>query len=189
MSININHAHRPSLICRWYCDAEGRLACVWELEFPPPPAGSGRRLLPRLPNLTPRRVPASVCDGGSRKGSKGNAVRAFGCHAAAAPATVGGEPATENATGDVNAPGKAVAGEDPRARRPATSRGHTRTHRAGCPGVASWPTALVLAGTVSSGPVRGDGWTCAASRILPIGTDQKLQSASARFDAAGPSRL
>ena len=32
--------------------------------------------------------------GGSRKGSKGNAVRAFEHNAAAAPATVSGEPST-----------------------------------------------------------------------------------------------
>ncbi len=52
-------------------------------------------------------------------------------NAAAAPATVSGEPKTNKPLGR-NAPGKAVRGGDPRARRPAIIRGHARKRRAGC---------------------------------------------------------
>ena len=40
-----------------------------------------------------------------------------------------------HATGSFTAPGKAVEGGDPRARRSATGNGHARARRAGCPGV------------------------------------------------------
>jgi hypothetical protein len=47
-----------------------------------------------------------ISGGGSRKGSKGNAVRAHAHNAAAAPATVSGEPSTDSATGSVLLPGR-----------------------------------------------------------------------------------
>ena len=73
--------------------------------------------------------------GGSRKGSKGNAVHVLARNPAAAPATVSGELATEMPLEGRKASGKAVESDDPQARRPATSSGHTRTHWAGCPDV------------------------------------------------------
>jgi hypothetical protein len=56
-------------------------------------------------------------------------------NAAAAPATVSDEPTTINTTGVID-PGKVVEGNDPRARKPATSHGHARKRRAGCPEVS-----------------------------------------------------
>jgi hypothetical protein len=101
MTNNIRHARsneRPRLLCRWSCDAEGRLACVWKLEFPP---GSAvvRDASFRAANLTPCEAPASIRNGGSRKGSKGNAVRVERRNAVAAPATVSGELATSTPLG------------------------------------------------------------------------------------------
>jgi hypothetical protein len=55
--------------------------------------------------------------------------------AAAAPATVSGEPSTGIATGSFAAPGKAVEGGDTRARTSATSNGSRASAQAGCPGV------------------------------------------------------
>ena len=52
--------------------------------------------------------------------------------AAAAPATVSGESVVNCHW--VLGPGKATADSDPRARRPAVSRGHTRAYRSGCIG-------------------------------------------------------
>jgi len=49
--------------------------------------------------------------GGSRKGSKGNAVRALAHNAVAAPATVSGEPSTHYHWELVS--GKGVGGDDP----------------------------------------------------------------------------
>ena len=84
---------------------------------------------------------ARIGAGGSRQGSKGNAVRApvfVSAHnAAAAPATVSGEPPSNQATRISNGPGKAGGDSDPRARRSATGNGHARARRAGCPGESS----------------------------------------------------
>jgi hypothetical protein len=124
---------RRLLVCRWHRDADGRLSSVWERDTLGPDTDPLPQDLPRL--LTHFTSSASMGLGGSRKGSIGNAVRALGRHAAAAPATVSGEPATEKATWRCESPGKAVKGGDPQARRPATSRGHARTHWAGCPDV------------------------------------------------------
>jgi hypothetical protein len=79
--------------------------------------------------------PAHDEAGGSRKGSKGNAVRDLR-NAVAAPATVSGESSLLITTGN-DIPGKVGEGRDPRARRPATSSGHARARRAGLPGVVS----------------------------------------------------
>jgi len=73
--------------------------------------------------------------GGSRKGSKGNAVRALAHNAAAAPATVSGEPPTINATEN------ACSWEGGRRQGPASQetchrRSHARAQQAGCPDVA-----------------------------------------------------
>jgi hypothetical protein len=82
---------------------------------------------------------ASIWAGGSRWGSKGNAVRVLimltrhAHKAAAAPATVSGEPSTSIATGRFCAPGKAVEGGDPRARTSATSNRSRASAWAGCP--------------------------------------------------------
>src|SRR5882762_2692760 len=62
-------------------------------------------------------------------GSKGNAVRGNLPNAAAAPATVSGEFFVKCHW--ESRPGKATKGNDPRARRPAVSRGHTRRCRSG----------------------------------------------------------
>lgn len=63
------------------------------------------------------------------EGSKGNAVRAVSCNAAGASATVSGEPRTDEPLEPIRS-GKAVRGDDPRAKRPAVIRGHARKHRA-----------------------------------------------------------
>jgi hypothetical protein len=88
-------------------------------------------------HLTGSAAIANIGVGGSRKGSKGNAVRVHvhARNAAAAPATVSGESSTGVATGNIDVPGKVVEGSDPRARRSAASNGHARARRAGCPGV------------------------------------------------------
>jgi hypothetical protein len=70
--------------------------------------------------------------------------RALVRDAVAAPATVGGELEARSATGDLRISGKAAEGEDPQARRPTTNRGHARTHRAGCPGVANLSAVIGL---------------------------------------------
>src|SRR5229473_363112 len=67
--------------------------------------------------LTGRPSVDTMVDGGSRKGSIGNAVRASSHNAAAAPATVSGEPPTIVRHWGLACSGKAVGGDDPRARR------------------------------------------------------------------------
>ena len=54
--------------------------------------------------------------------------------AAAAPSTVSGEPLADIRHWESRIPGKAAGDSDPRARRSATSNGHARARRAGCPG-------------------------------------------------------
>src|ERR1043166_1109522 len=92
------------------------------------------------------------------KRERGACARAH--HAAAAPATVGGESAAKLATGSLFAPGKAAVDSDPRARTSATGNGHARARRAGCPGgnVESGCFAFLSRATTDrSGRNRGDG--------------------------------
>ena len=76
----------------------------------------GVPLVPQFDGLFPTKEP------------NGNAVRNFGSQAAAAPATVSGEPVPN---GHWVLPGKAATGGDPRARRPTVD---PLARRAGCLG-------------------------------------------------------
>jgi hypothetical protein len=68
---------------------------------------------------------------------------------AAAPATVSGESYVIMPLG-TSGPGKATRDEDPQARRPAVSRGHTRPCRPGCADVSRTASAWRDAGRLGS---------------------------------------
>ena len=125
------------------------------------------------------------------RAKQGNAVRKFRernlpvCNSAAAPATVSGEPTAINTTGDRSVPGKVVEGSDPRARKPAISRGHARAHWAGCPRAMTGRHVSRASGTCRTVVVRGDGSTFAASACLVGLSFQSRESQSAVRRSAG----
>jgi hypothetical protein len=81
------------------------------------------------------------------KEPNGNAVRNFGSQAAAAPATVSGEPVPN---GHWVLPGKAATGGDPRARRPTVDPLAGTIDKASCGAIARFRTALATAGRLPS---------------------------------------
>ena len=124
--------------------------------------------------------------GGSRKGSKGNAVGLD--NAAAAPATVSGELSTDKPLGTAKVSGKVVEGDDPQARRPATNRGHARTHWAGCPDVETGRTEP-RSGEAQAAAVRGDGFVPQVRRVRCSVPDlDRPPSPETPGDVAGASR-
>jgi hypothetical protein len=140
--------------------------------------------------LTPADCGCQDGDGGSRKGSKGNAVRARLHNAAAAPATVSGEPPTVRATGRLSR-----SREGGRRRRPASQetchrRSHARAQQAGCPDGArpSAPNRGAVTGKRRQFAVTGCCRGCVVS--IPRDADRSGPGVALTpsHDLAGPSQ-
>jgi hypothetical protein len=131
-----------------------------------------------------------MAGGGSRKRSKGNAVRARVVrNAAAAPATVGGESPTVVPLGTLAFLGR-WSEAMPQARRPATA-GVTRA-RIGR-GVSMMPSRWrrILRGSAHAAAARGDGLRCCESVSVPV-INERTRAGMAATSAPGhfgPSRL
>ena len=104
-------------------------------------------------------------------------------NAAAAPATVSGESKAKTATG-ANVPGRRPLSDDPRARRPAVIRGHTRKRRAGCADVGDGAASDETRARPSRGATGQGGESLFEADLLDLPQAMRWQEWMSRVEAA-----